>query len=377
MTELDLLRQGIDQIDRELVDLFLQRMDIACKVGAYKRQNGIPVLDAAREAAVLESKRALAPDEESGREVVALFETLMGLSRARQAHIVPPTCATYDRERLSHKSAQIIFQGESGAYTEEAVLRYFGDPVDITATAKWHEVFDALSNGTADYGVLPIENSTTGAITQVYDLLGEKGCVIVGEVILPVRHCLMGLPGATVEGLSEVFSHPQGFYQCEKYLKNQSFRCTEMGNTALAAQHVAQAGKHTLAAIGSRRAAEVYGLEILAEGINDAMDNQTRFLVIARSEEALITPEADKVSLLFKLPHRSGTLFEVMRIFAEQKLNLLKLESRPIGERPWEYSFFVDIQGNLQTPEMDQALAELKKTALEVRVLGNYKGVLL
>ena len=373
MTELEQLRQDIDRVDRALVGLFLERMDIAQQVGAYKLRVGLPVLDAAREQMVLESKKALAPDSETAQEVGALFEALMGISRVRQqrnmgAQAVETPLAESDGLR-------IIYQGEAGAYTEEAAHRYFGSAADIAPTPRWSDVFEALTMGKADYGVLPIENSTTGAITQVYDLLAAGNVAIVGEVILTVRHCLMGMAGARVDGLGEVFSHPQGFFQCGAYLADKSFVCTEMGNTALAAQHVARLGDKTKAAIGSPRAAEVYGLEILAEGINDASYNQTRFLVVQAKEAAVCDPEANKVSMLFTLPHRSGTLNQVMEIFAKYGLNLLKLESRPLADRPWEYLFFVDFAANLGEPPARQALAELTACALQVQVLGNYKGV--
>ena len=374
MSELELLRQEIDGVDRALVDLFLQRMDIAQRVGEYKLRQGIPVLDAAREQVVLESKRALAPSEETAREVGTLFEALMGISRARQQRRLGNQTAEVPPMAANH-GLRIIYQGEAGAYTEEAARHYFGETAQIGPTPRWSDVFEALTGGSADYGVLPIENSTTGAITQVYDLLAAGNVAIVGEVIVNVRHCLMGVSGATVEGLGEVFSHPQGFFQCGAYLAGQAFVCTEMGNTALAAQHVAKFGDKTKAAIGSPRAAEVYGLEILAESINDAQYNQTRFLVVQAEERAAYGPEADKVSMLFTLPHRSGTLNQVMGIFARYGLNLLKLESRPLADRPWEYLFFVDFSANLSEENAKLALAELTACALQVQVLGNYKGV--
>ena len=374
MTELEQLRQDIDRVDRELVRLFLDRMDIAQRVGEYKLREGLPVLDTTRESVVLESKRALAPDAETAQEVGALFETLMGISRARQQRRMGTQPVQSASQRFVD-GLRIIYQGEAGAYTEEAARRYFGAIADIAPTPRWSDVFEALTGGSADYGVLPIENSTTGAITQVYDLLAAGKVAIVGEVIVNVRHCLMGVAGAEIGALTEVFSHPQGFFQCGAYLADKTFICTEMGNTALAAQHVARLGDKTKAAIGSPRAAEVYGLEILAEGINDAQYNQTRFLVIQARERAAPAPEADKVSMLFTLPHRSGALNQVMTIFAKYGLNLLKLESRPLADRPWEYLFFVDFSANLNAPAAKQALAELTACALQVQVLGNYKGV--
>ena len=374
MSELDLLRQEIDGVDRALVDLFLQRMDIAQRVGEYKLRQGIPVLDSAREQVVLESKKALASNEETAQEVGALFEALLGISRARQQRRMGGQAAQAIPTAV-FSDLRIIYQGEAGAYTEEAARRYFGEDVQIAPTPRWSDVFEALTKGSADYGVLPIENSTTGAITQVYDLLAAGDVSIVGEVIVNVRHCLMGVNRATVAGLNEVFSHPQGFFQCGAYLAGQSFACTEMGNTALAAQHVAKLGDKTKAAIGSPRAAEVYGLEILDEGINDAQYNQTRFLVVQAKEQAVYGSDADKVSMLFTLPHRSGSLNQVMEIFARYGLNLLKLESRPLAGRPWEYLFFVDFAANLGEENAKQALCELSACALQVQVLGNYKGV--
>lgn len=371
MNELDKCRKEIDLVDRQLVQLFLERMSITDRVGAYKRAHGIPVLDVQREQEVLKNKRSLAPDEASAHEVEALYETIMGLSRARQRELMPIA-----PQRVQQSGdARVIYQGEVGAYTEQAAIQHFGARAQIFPTLRWIDVFAALQDGSADYGVLPIENSTTGAITQVYDLLAKGGAAVVGEEIVQVRHCLMGLAGSRIDELDEVFSHPQGFYQCGSFLSDKHFVCTEMGNNALAAQHVAALQDPKKAAIASAYAAEVYGLTLLAEGINDATENRTRFLIVQSREKAQYLPEADKISMLFCLPHRSGSLFEVMKSFADRGLNLLKLESRPLAGRPWEYLFFVDFSGNLNDDAVKQALADLEKDVLSMQILGNYKGV--
>ncbi|MCR1906482.1 bifunctional chorismate mutase/prephenate dehydratase [Intestinimonas butyriciproducens] len=380
MSELDTLRSEIDEIDTQLTALFLRRMDVTARVGAYKQENGLPVLDEAREQEVLARKSAAVSDPARRADVTALYETIMGLSRRQQRNLVNEAGNEgyrQIREAISHSLApltapRVLYQGEPGAYADEAAALFFGEDVPRAHVETWEDIFLTLREGRADYGVLPIENSSTGSISQVYDLLAQYGAYIVGEQTVRVEHCLVALPGACLDGIREVCSHEQGLRQCAEFLKaHPDWRAVPRLNTAESAKYVAERGDLTLAAICSRRAARLYGLDILAERIHFNAQNDTRFVVVSPVMER--RAGCDKVSALFVLPHRSGSLHEIMTIFAVNGLNMMKLESRPIVGRSWEYLFFVDFTGDLAAPGMDGVLLELSQTAEGFRVLGNYK----
>lgn len=378
MDELLTLRGRIDAIDTQIVELFRQRMDVTEQVGKYKLERGLPVLDRSREAQVLSRKAELAGAELKD-DVTALFETVMSLSRRQQqrlmAESVPTWLAELDKAVRSARAPlerpAVLYQGEPGAYAEEAAAAFFGEDCDRDHVTNWEDIFAALRDGRADYGVLPIENSSTGSINQVYDLLGKYGAYIVGEQTVRVEHCLMAPRGARLDALQEVRSHEQGLLQCEIFLKDHpGWVQTAMRNTAVAAKSVADGGDPTKAAIGSRRCAALYGLDVLAEKINFNDENYTRFVVVSPALE--LRPEREKISTLFTLSHQSGTLYRALSVFAHAGLNLMKLESRPIPGRSWEYRFFVDLSGDLTAPGMTETLREAAEATEEFRVLGNY-----
>lgn len=381
MDELQGLRGEIDAIDAQLVELFRRRMEVTARVGQYKLARGLPVLDAVREAQVLEKKAALA-GADLRDDVTALFETVMALSRRQQQRLMaageaPPWLGELNaalaaaRPPLPRETARVLYQGEPGAYAEQAAADFFGEDCRRDRARDWEDIFTALRDGQADYGVLPIENSSTGSINQVYDLLAKYGAYIVGEQTVRVDHCLMAPRGADLSALRRVFSHEQGLLQCAEYLKaHPDWEQTALHNTAAAAKKVAQDADPAQAAIGSRRCAALYGLDILAEGISFNRENFTRFVVVSPVME--LREERQKVSLLCTLSHRSGTLYRLLSVFAHGGLNLMKLESRPMAGRSWEYRFFVDIEGDLADPGMTECLRDAAEAAESFRVLGNY-----
>ena len=381
METLELLRRQIDGIDEQMVALFRRRMEVTAQVGEYKLARGLPVLDAAREAQVLERKAALA-GEELRPDVSALYETVMAISRRQQQRLMvrgerPRWLAELNdamqnaRAPLPKTQARVLYQGVPGAYAEEAAVDFFGEECRRENVGSWEEVFSGLRDGRGDYGVLPIENSSTGSINQVYDLLAKYGAYIVGEQTVRVNHCLMAPRGADISMLRQVFSHEQGLLQCAEYLKDHpDWEQNALRNTAAAAKLVAESGDPGSAAIGSRRCAALYGLDILAEGINFNRENFTRFVVVSPVME--LREDREKVSLLFTLSHQSGTLYRLLSVFAHEGLNLIKLESRPIPGRPWEYRFFVDFTGDLSAPGMAERLRDAAEAAENFRVLGNY-----
>ena len=382
MTELEQYRQEIDRIDGELVQLFLERMAVTGKVGEYKQRAGIPVLDAGREKQVIAAKTALTDDPARKADVAALYEGIMAISRRQQRKLVregaeEPGYAAYAAALAARRepvaAPRVVYQGEPGCYSEEAAVGFFGPEVSSRGLAWFPDVFATLERGEADYAVLPVENSSTGSIRQVYDLLAQYNYYVVGECQVKGEHCLMALPGVALEDIHTVYSHEQGLMQCEKYLdEHRDWKRVPTLDTAGSAKQVAESGDRTAAAICSRRAAQIYGLHILAEGVNYNAMNHTRFVVVSPVLE--LRPGRNKISTVFRLPHQSGSLHEILTVFAVQGLNLLKIESRPIPGRGWEYLFFLDFTGDLAAPEMDGVLHELGQLAAEFRILGNFRG---
>ena len=387
MRDLQQCRAEIDRLDRQIVALFEERMAVCREVGAYKVAHHLPVLDEERERQVLQAKAALLQDADLRPQVIALFETIMAGSRSLQRRMVTETdpakagdLGAY--QAMRHWSGQplteqrVLYQGQPGAYCEEAAMGFFGDDCQRLNLKTWDGVFWGVKEGFGDFGVVPIENSSTGSINDVFDLLGQFGCYIVGEQIVPVRHCLVALPNASMDTITDVYSHAQGFAQCRPFLgEHPKWEHHEMVNTAVAAKFVAESGDSTKAAIASRRAAELYGLQILQSAINENVRNYTRFLIVAA--EPRFPEDANKISVRFTIPHREGSLCRILQIFAQAGLNLEKLESRPVPESRWEYSFYADFTGNLRREEMDRGIRELIDAASSFRILGNYKAAQL
>ena len=382
MTELEQYRREIDAIDGELVQLFLRRMEVTGNVGRYKQERGIPVLDAGRERQVIAAKTALTDDPARKADVAALYESIMAISRRQQRTLVQegaedPGFAAYlaalREARLPLEHPRVVYQGEPGAYSEEAAVGFFGPEVESVGLPWFGDVFAALDRREADYAMLPIENSSTGSIRQVYDLLGQYQYYVVGEWQVKVDHCLMALPGVGLDDIKTVYSHEQGLMQSEKFLdEHRDWRRIPTLDTAGSAKQVAETGDRTAAAICSRRAAEIYGLHILKEGVNHNDWNYTRFVVVSPKME--LREGRNKISAILRLPHQSGSLHEILTIFAVQGLNLMKLESRPIPGRSWEYLFFLEFSGDLSAAGMEWVLHELSQLSAEFRLLGNFKG---
>ena len=372
------LRGQIDIIDRQMVSLFRQRMEVAKDVAAYKIANGVPVLDPERERQVLEAKAAMVEDPQLKTDVAKLYETIMSMSRACQRRVMrdqepePPGFFRQYAETLPPvEDPRVVYQGMPGAYSEEAAVNFFGPQVRSQGLNRFEDAFEALACGEADYAVLPIENSTTGAIRQVYDLLLQYQFYLVGETTVKVEHCLMALPGVKLEEITHVYSHEQGLFQSDRFLdRHPDWVRVPQLDTAGSAKYVKEAGDRTKAAICSQRAADVYGLQILVRGVNHNRENYTRFAVIRAKPE--LRPGSDKITATFRLPHQSGSLHEILTIFAVNGLNLVKLESRPVAGRKWEYMFVVEFTGNLQAPGMDAVLRELDQSTDQFRVMGNY-----
>lgn len=266
---------------------------------------------------------------------------------------------------------KIAFQGEHGAYSEAAIFDHFGPEQEALPCSSFEEVFTAVSNGTSDCGLIPIENSLAGSIHRNYDLLLQNQLSVIGEHSLRVSHCLIGLPGAKISEITKVISHPQALAQCDGYLRSLSgVKIESVYDTAGSVKITRDQGDPTVAAIASRRAADLYHMQVLAESIEDNPANYTRFLVIARKA---ISPGPDaKTSVVYALKNQAGVLFKSLSVFALRDIDLTKIESRPLVGKLWEYFFYVDLVGSTEDQTVRNALTNLGEFATFLRVLGSY-----
>ena len=268
-------------------------------------------------------------------------------------------------------STRIAFQGERGAFSEEAAIKLLGEDIQLVPRPTFEALYSSLQEGVADYILAPIENSLAGSVHRSYDLLISSGLHIQAEVVIPIVHNLIGVPGATLEGITQVSSHPVALAQCERFFATHpGIKKVTAEDTAGSVQEVIRAGDPAKAAIASRRAAEVYGGVILLEHLEDHPENYTRFLLLGTSEE--IAEDADKLSLVLLLAHKPGSLCRVLSAFAQRNMNLLKIESRPIPGTPWSYCFYLDLQASLKDQSTTAALKELQNYADSVNILGCY-----
>lgn len=366
-------RAKIDDIDQQIVRLFEERMKVAGDVAAYKRSTGKKVLDPAREQEKIKTLRGMAQDEFHQEGIEDLFRQIMSTSRKYQYRLL----GTQNFEMLFRpvdqldvdSDTRVVCFGEPGAYSEQAMEEVFGRDITSFHKASFREVLQAVADGDAKYGVVPIENTSTGGITDIYDILLDYDITIVAEHVVKVEHALLAKPGAKLEDIKLVYSHPQGLLQCAPFLEEHSISTRSFSSTSGAAKKVAEEGNMTQAAIASTRAAEQFGLEVLQESINYSDKNYTRFIVV--SNQRVFLNNADKISLCFEIKHQAGSLYHLLGNFYYNNLNLTKIESRPIEDRNWEYRFFVDIEGNLNTPEVGNALASMDEFVSKFRILGN------
>ena len=266
---------------------------------------------------------------------------------------------------------RIAFQGERGAFSEDAAVRLLGAEIELVPRPTFESLFASISEGVADYALAPIENSLAGSVHRSYDLLLESPLHITGEVIIPIRHYLIGCSGSSLEKIKTVESHPVALAQCERFFAaHPHIRRIATEDTAGSVAQVVKRGDTTCAAIAGRRAAEVYGGTILLERLEDHPENYTRFVLLSQSTSQ--SDDADKLSLVLKLSHRPGALHHALEPFARRGVDLLKIESRPIRGRPWEYYFYLDLHASTKDAKVADALAELNERAAEVRLLGCY-----
>ncbi|MBP5662440.1 MAG: chorismate mutase [Clostridia bacterium] len=377
---LEELREQIDTIDTQLIDLFKQRLAVAADVAAYKKEHDLPVLDRARERALL-NDRAQKAGESFESETRILFHTVMGVSRAYQNKLLGAKSSYADAiaqavvstEQVFPENAFVACQGVEGAYSQLACEKIFMNPM-IMFMNTWEGVFQAVENGLCRYGILPLENSNAGSVNRIYDLLAQYRFSIVRSTRLQINHCLLAKKNTKWEDVREIYSHEQAIRQCSELLdslKNVKVHVCE--NTALAAKMVAESDRNDVAALSSKQCAELYHLSVLREAVQNAGNNYTRFICVSKKLE--IYPGANKTSLMIVVPHRPGALYHVLSEFNCLGVNVIKLESRPIPGRDFEFMFYFDIDVSVYSPKFGVLLGELENEAEQFQYLGSYSEV--
>jgi len=369
------LRDKIDVIDKQIVDLYEERMDICKQVAEYKIENGKKVFDKVREEEKIRKVQALTHSDFTKYGVQELFEQIMSMSRKLQYQLLAEhgcigKLPFIGLDELDVKKARVVFQGAEGAYSQAAMAKYFGDKIESFHVDTFRDAMSAIDEGSADFAVLPIENSTAGVVSEIYDLLVEFENYIVGEQIIKIEHCLLGVPGASLDDIKTVYSHPQSLMQSARFLGEYPWQQISMKNNAFAARKVMEDGDKSQAAIAGAYAGEIYGLDILKQGINQSSTNSTRFIIV--TNQKVFLKEAKKISICFEISHESGSLYHMLSHFIYNNLNMTKIESRPIEDRNWEYRFFLDFEGNLADGAVKNALRGIRDEARNMKVLGNY-----
>lgn len=376
MLDLNEARKNIDEIDRQIVELFEKRMLEANEVAKYKLKTGKAVYDKKREDEKLENLGLLSSNEFNKRAITELFSQIMSISRKYQYSVLPPPAKLTDFEKVEklpmNKNTKVCYFGVPGTHTQQAMEDFFGEDIIGISSPTFQNIMVAVERGDADYGVLPIENSSTGGITTNYDLLLNYSNCIVGQYVNKINQCLLALPKAGIGDIKKVFSHPQGLLQCSEYLeKHPEIEQIEYSNTAASARKVAADGDVSQAAIAAKRAAKEYGLLVLEENIQQEKNNSTRFIVIGKNP--IYLSESNKIALCIELSHECGSLYRILSHFLFNGLNMTQIESRPIEGKNWEYRFFMDVEGNLEDPAVQNALRGIKEEAKSIRILGNFK----
>ena len=378
MKNLDLLeiRKQLDEVDAQMVRLFEERMALSMDVAKSKLASGKAVYDGQREKEKLAALEKMTEGDFNRQAVRELFTQLMTIGRKRQYQYLAEHGKALDLDfcpvdSLKKEGVRVVYQGVEGAYSHGAAIQFFGADTPMYHVPSWEDAMVEVEQGRADYAVLPIENSSAGAVSNNYDLLMKHSNYIVAETQLRVTHALLGLPQARLDDIKTVYSHPQALMQCSEYLNShKEWSQISVENTAVAARKITADGKADQAAVASEIAGSLYGLKVLAPAINYNKKNVTRFIII--SPKAVYCRDAGKVSLCFEAPHISGSLYNMLGNFIYNQVNMLRIESRPIEGRSWEYRFFVDIEGSLEEAAVQNALKGIAEEAASLRILGTY-----
>ncbi|MBN1693447.1 MAG: prephenate dehydratase [Dehalococcoidales bacterium] len=350
--KLDDLRKKIDAIDARIVELIAERQIISREIGKGKNKTSRLIEDRERELRVLKHVRALARDKKiSAGDVESIYRQIISASKKIQG-------------------VAVAFQGEPGAYTEEAALRFFGKSTRGVPYDTIDEVFESVENGDVPFALVPVENSLEGSITRAYDLLLDSPLMVCGETEMRISHCLIAMEGAGLDAVKFVYSHPQALAQCRNFLKQLNAEIVPASDTAGSVRMIKEEKRLDSAAVASARAAELYGMKVLAKEIEDNPHNFTRFFILSKEDSP--PTGNDKTSIVFSLKHKSGALYDCLGEFAMRDINLSKLESRPTRHQPWEYNFYMDFSGHHEEKEVRVAIRALEEHSVFVKILGSY-----
>lgn len=371
-------RAAIDTIDDELLRLLNNRAELALKVGAVKRRGDTSLCDNTREREVLTRLCQQNPGPLDEKSITSIFQRVIDecLHVQLRAFHPPASDAAGTDAKLAHlvREAQVAFQGELGAFSEEAAIELLGEACKPVPRPTFEDLFMAIGEGDADYILVPLENSLMGSVHRCYDLILESSLSIVAEIIWPISHCLIGCRGASLETIETVESHPVALAQCERFFAaHPHLNRVATDDTAGSVRRVVEGGDRTKAAIAGKRAANIYGGTLLREHLEDHSENYTRFALLAPNPDA--SDRGNKISLMVRLAHRPGALHEALRPFVRRGIDLLRIESRPIKGRPWQYNFYLDLQAPASESELRGALDEIREQAEEVRYLGRYSSM--
>lgn len=375
--KIDDLRNKIDSIDNQLVDLLKERLSIAAEIAEYKKENNLPVLDRSRERELL-NKVSQKAGEEFDSETRIFFNDLMGISRAYQSKLLGVKSsysqkideAINSTEQIFPESAMVACQGVEGAYSQKACEKIFPNPT-IVYLNTWEGVFHAVDNGFCRYGILPLENSNAGSVNRIYDLLAQFNFSIVRSTRIHVNHSVLAKKGVKLEDVRDIYSHEQAINQCSEFLatlKNVNVHVCD--NTAMAAKMVAESDRNDVAALSSKSCAELYNLNVIDEAVQNDGNNYTRFICISKKLE--IYPGANKTSLMIVAPHKPGALYNILSKFNSLGINVIKLESRPIPGSDFEFMFYFDIDVSVYSPKFQVVLGQLESEAEQFQYLGSY-----
>ncbi|HBG5342878.1 TPA: prephenate dehydratase [Clostridioides difficile] len=394
MEDLTRYRNEIDSIDKELIRLFEKRMNTVLEIAKYKMKNNTTILQKDREEKVLSRAVDNLDNKAYSQETIQFFNSIMEISRGLQKRLISSDseqkieCSLdssknkFDlsninkdkslKYELNKKNILVGFPGKSGSFTEEALNKFFNKTISKKQFKEFEDVFMALKNKEIDYGIIPIENSSTGAISETYDLLRKYGFYIVGEECIKIDQNLIGIKGTKLEDIKEIYSHPQGIGQSSEFLKqNSTWKLIPFNNTATSAELIKKLQDKTKAAIASKKAASIYGLEIISPCINDITNNYTRFVVI--SNQIHIEEESNKMSVVFSVEHEAGKLYKVLGYFAENNINMTKIESRPMKNASWRYFFYIDFECSIYNPKVYDLLELIEHNTAYFKFIGVYK----
>lgn len=376
MRDLLEIRDEIDALDSEIVRLYEKRMRLTSDVAEYKINTGKQVFDKERENSKLAVLEGKAGSEFTKHGIRELFEQIMAMSRKKQYQLLTEHGILYHPEfekvdELDYSNARIVFQGIEGAYSQEAMEKFFGKNCDSFHVETWKDAMEAIKMGRADYAVLPIENSSAGIVSENYDLLVEYDNYIVGEQIIKIDHALLGLEDAGEDDIMSVYSHKQSLMQCSDFLElHNSWEKFSLSNNAVAARKVKEDNDKHQAAIASAKNAQIYGLKVLRNSIQNNKNNSTRFIVV--TSRKIYTGVASRISICFEVNHESGALYHALSHFIYNGINMTNIQSRPLQNKNWEYRFFVDFEGKFEDDAVQNALRGLKEETISFKILGTY-----